>query len=97
MTAARRFRIRDRYWTIQQIADEAGITFAGAWSRINKGLTGEALLQCVPDKATTKIERALRWRLATMIRAKYKRTCPNCGHCYDIFQPAHILKTTPVG
>ena len=94
MSTAQRFRIRERYWTIQQIADEAGITFAGAWSRINNGVTGEAILQRVPDKATTRIERALRRRLTTMLRAKYKRTCPNCGHCFDIFQPAHILKTT---
>jgi hypothetical protein len=44
-----------------------------------------------------KAERALRRRLANMARAKYKRCCPNCGHCFDMFQPAHILKTIKPG
>ena len=97
MSTAQRFRIRERYWTIQEIAKEAGITFTGAWSRVKAGRTGESLLQRVPDKATTKIERAMRRRLTTMLRAKYKRTCPNCGHCFDMFQPAHMLKTIKPG
>ena len=97
MSAATRYRIRERYWTTQEIADEAGITVGGVWSRIRAGMTGEALLQRVPDKGMVKAERALRRRLANMARAKYKRTCPNCGHCFDIFQPAHILKTIKPG
>ena len=94
MKPTTRYRIRERYWTVDDIAKEAGMTRAGVWARIRSGVTGEALLQRVPDKATTRIERALRRKLTTMLRARYKRTCPNCGHCFDIFQPAHILKTT---
>ena len=97
MSAAFRTRIRERYWTTQEIADEAGITVGGVWSRIRAGVTGEALLQRVPDKATVKAERAIRRRLANLARAKYKRCCPNCGHYFDIFQPAHMLKSIKPG
>ena len=97
MRAATRIRIRERWWTIEAIAKEAGVTSSAIWKRIRAGMSGEALLQRVPDKATVKAERALRRRLANMARAKYKRTCPNCGHCFDMFQPAHILKTIKPG
>jgi hypothetical protein len=93
MSAPTRYRIRERYWTVAEIAVEAHLTLAGVWARIKAGATGEALLQRVPDKAATKAERAIRRRLAAMAKAKYKRTCPNCGCAFDMFQPAHMLKT----
>ncbi len=92
-----RYRIRERYWTVDEIATEVGMTHAGVWSRIRAGVTGEALLQRIPDRATTRAERAIRRKLKTMARAKYKRTCPNCGHCFDMFQPAHVLRTIKSG
>ena len=92
-----RFRIRERYWTVNEIAVEASMTRAGVWARIRAGVTGEALLQRVPDKSMVKAERAIRRRLANLARAKYKRCCPNCGHYFDIFQPSHILKTVKPG
>ncbi len=97
MSAAKRYRIRERYWTVAEIATEAGMTHAGVWSRLRAGVTGEALLQRVPTKAETKAERAIRRRLKNLARAKYKRVCPNCGYCSDMFQPAHILKTIKPG
>ena len=92
-----RYRIRERYWTVEEIAKEASLTRAGVWSRIKAGVEGEALLQRAPDKATVKAERAMRRKLKNMTRTKYKRCCPNCGHYFDIFQPAHILKTIKPG
>ena len=97
MSTTFRTRIRDRYWTVQQIADEAGLSCGGAWARIRAGMTGEALLQRRPDKDMVKAERAIRRRLANLARAKYKRCCPNCGHYFDIFQPAHMLKSIKPG
>ncbi len=97
MKPTARFRIRERYWTVDEIAKEAGATRSGIWARIRAGVTGERLLQRIPDKAATKAERAIRRRLANLARAKYKRCCPNCGHYFDIFQPAHMLRTIKPG
>jgi hypothetical protein len=92
-----RYRIRERYWTVDEIAQEACMTRAGVWSRIRAGLTGEALLKPIPDKGTILPERKIRAKLARMVKNKYKRTCPNCGHCFDMFQPAHMLRTIKPG
>ncbi|MGO8798691.1 MAG: hypothetical protein ACLQJL_06365 [Roseiarcus sp.] len=92
MSAATRCRIRERYWTVQEISNESGLTQAGVRSRIRAGVTGEALLQRIPDRATTRAERAIRRKLKAMARAKYKRACPNCGHWFDMFQPSYMLK-----
>ena len=57
MSAATRYRIRERYWTTQEIADEAGLTIGGVWSRIRAGVTGEALLQDFVSVGQELIER----------------------------------------
>ena len=61
------------------------------------GVTGAALLQRVPEKGTILPERKIRAKLVRMVKNKYKRTCPNCGHCFDMFQPAHMLRTIEPG
>ncbi len=92
-----RCRIGERYYTIAEIATVSGLTKDGVWARIRKGVTGDALLFPPKPKAEVEAEVKLRQKLREAVRSKYKRTCPNCGYAFDIFQPAHILKTIKPG
>jgi len=85
------------YCTIEDLAMLAGMTGIGMRARIKRGVTGDALVKPIVSTNMTKEEARIRAKLRAMSRAKYKRTCPNCGHCFDIFQPAHILKTIKPG
>ena len=88
-----RYRIRERYWTVDEIATEACMTHAGVWSRIRAGVTGEALLQRVPDKGRRPgpkgpSERSSRqWPRQIQAHLSQLRTLlrhvPACAHAAD--------------
>jgi hypothetical protein len=92
MRRTRRIRIGERYFTIAEIAEEAKLTQAGVWARIRAGVEGDALFLPQKPRAVIEAEAKMRQRLREAVRTKYKRTCPNCGCAFDIFQPAHMLK-----
>jgi hypothetical protein len=85
------------YCTVEELAILAGLSMIGIRARIKRGVEGDDLIKPVVSQTITKEESHIRAKLRGMARAKYKRTCPNCGHCFDIFQPAHILKTIKPG
>ena len=100
-----RYRIRERYWTVDEIATEAGMTHAGVWSRIRAGVTGEALLQRIPDKAKTRAERAIRrssrrWpgpnTSAPVPTADIASTCSSLRTCCGRSNQADIQSPPPV-
>jgi hypothetical protein len=97
MRTTSRYRIGERYWTVSEIAREARLTPAGVWARIRAGVTGDALLKPVQPKAITQAEVRIRQRLREAVRNKYKRTCPNCGCAFDIFQPRTVLRLIKPG
>lgn len=90
----RRYHIRDRWWTVAQIAAEAGLTVPAVYYRINQGVTGEALLAPPKPRAQTREEARIRDKLRRMTRRKYRVVCPGCGAAFDSFQPDHVLRVT---
>lgn len=97
MKPTTRYRIGERYYTVAEIALEAGISHPGVWARIRAGMTGHELVAKPRPKSTTAAETKIRQRLREAVRTKYKRTCPNCGCAFDIFQPARMLKDIKPG
>lgn len=103
MKAATRYRVTDpetgkpKYFKVDQLAALALTNVDAIYKRIKRGVTGDALIAPVRDKATTKIEAAYRAKLRRAVKNKYKRTCPNCGHIFDTFQPDHILREVKPG
>ena len=91
-----RYRIRERYWTVDEIATEAWHDPRWRMGAHQSWLERRGAASAHPGQATTRAERAIRRKLKAMVR-QIQAHLSELRICFDMFQPAHMLRTIKPG